>query len=348
MALKMAVPVTVANVVEKSVPIQLQAIGNVEAYSTVSVESQVSGYLDKVYFRQGDEVKKDQPLFLIDPRPFQAALDQAKANLARDEAQAEEAKEDARRYFYLWKHQAGTREQYDQEQATADALSATVAADRAAVETARLNLSWCEIRSPIDGRTGNLILHPGNLIKANDSSGVLITIKQIRPIYADFTLPERYLHELRNEMAAHPIKVMAAIPGQHEPETGRLFFIDNNVDSTTGTFALKGLFENPGERLWPGQFVNVTVTLAVRPHSLVVPAEAVQSGQKGKFVYVVDRKLLAHSRPVTVGESLDGQTVIESGVKAGETVVTDGQLRLFSGARVKIKRPLGGPQSLPS
>ena len=337
------VPVLVAQVVQKTVPIQLHAIGTVEAYSTVSVKSQIDGYIAAVSFHEGQDIRKGALLVQIDPRPYEAALNQAQANLARDRAQLLQASTDERRYGYLLRQGVGSQQQYDQAHANAAALHATVMADEAAVQTARINLGYTKIYSPIDGRTGTLILHPGNLVKANDSSGVIVVINQIKPIYVDFYLPERDLAEVRQYMGGHQLAVEATPKGEPSttrPEFGTLSFIDNAVNANTGTFEMKGLFPNELERLWPGQFVDATLTLSERPDTIVVPSQAVQTGQDGSFVFVVGHDMSVEPRPVMVGDSLDGQTVVQSGLKAGETVVTDGQLRLIPGARVKVKNGL--------
>ncbi len=340
------VPVLVAQAVERTVPIQLKAIGTVEAYSTVSVRSQIDGEIAEIHFREGDDVKKGDLLVTIDPRPFQAALRQAEANLARDRAQLAQAVNDEKRYGYLLEQGVGSREQYDQAHATAEALRGTMMADRAAVQTAQINLGYTEIRSPIDGRAGNLMLHAGNLVKANDAGSAIVVINQIRPIYVDFNVPEKDLGQVRDAMNGHQLAVTARPRSRQADvatEEGRLTFIDNTVNATTGTFELKGLFSNQAERLWPGQFVDVTLTLSEMPDTILVPSQAVQTGQDGSFVFVVAHDLSAQPRPVVVGDSLDGQTVIKRGIKAGETVVTDGQLRLFPGAKVKVKRALDQP-----
>lgn len=340
------VPVLIAQAVLKTVPIQLHAIGTVEAYSTVSIRSQIDGKIAEIHFREGQDVNKGDLLVTIDPRPLEAALRQAEANLARDRAQLAQAVNDEKRYSYLLTQGVGSREQSDQAHATAQALRATVMADQAAVQTAKINLGYTEIRSPIDGRTGNLMLHPGNLVKANDAASTIVVINQIKPIYVDFNVPEKDLDEVRRDMTGHRLAVLVR-PRTRElqaaSESGTLSFIDNTVNADTGTFELKGLLPNATERLWPGQFVDVTLTLSEIPDTILVPSQAVQTGQDGSFVFVVERDMAAKARPVVVGDSLDGQTVIKSGLKAGESVVTDGQLRLFPGAKVKIKSGLDQP-----
>lgn len=343
-----AAPVTVANSVQKSVPVQIRAIGNVEAYNTVSIKAQVNGVVARVHFREGDEVKKGALLFTIDPRPFDAAMKQAEAALAKDRAQARFAGEQVRRYGELLKDGIVTQDQFDQLKANADALDATIAADRAAVDNARIQLGYCYIHSPIDGRTGNLAVKTGNLVKANDVP-VLVTINQINPIYATFTIPEKDLSEIKKYQAMGKLKVEAAIPNDpNPPESGTITFIDNTVDTTTGTIKLKGTFANTGRRLWPGQFVNCVLTLTSLPDAVVVPNRAVQTGQQGTFIFVVKKDKTVESRPVTVALSVGDESVIARGVSAGETVVTDGQLRLVPGGKVEVMRPAGGVSVAPT
>jgi membrane fusion protein, multidrug efflux system len=336
------VPVTVAKVVQKTVPTELDAIGTVEAYSTVSIKSQIDGKIAAVYFHEGQAVKKGDLLVQIGPQPFEAALRQAEADLARDRAQLFQASTNEKRYAFLLKQGVGSQQQYDQAHANAAALRATVMADEAAVQTAKINLGYTKIRSPIDGRTGVLLIHPGNLVKANDAGSVIVVVNQIKPIYVDFYLPESELEGVRHYMGGRQLAVAArpkGNPAGHR-DLGKLSFIDNTVNANTGTFELKGLFANADERLWPGQFVDVTLTLSERPDTIVIPSQAVQTGQDGSFVFVVEHNLSTQPRPVVVGASLDGQTIIERGLKRGETVVTDGQLRLYPGAKVEIKRGL--------
>lgn len=358
-----AVPVTAATVVQKTVPVQIRAIGNVEAYSTIQVKAQVGGELMKVHFSEGQFVKKGDMLFTIDPRSFEAVVNQtqaniqkdaaqvrqAQANLAKDAAQAKNAEVEARRYAELLERGVVSKEQYDQFRTNADALQATLDADKAAINSAeqaiksdqselanaKLQLSYCYIRSPIDGRTGNLMVHQGNLIKANDVP--IVVIDQIEPVRAVFAVPEQQLADIKKYSDAGTLKVQAAIPGQQQPSEGTVSFVDNTVDNTTGTIRLKGVFSNPDRRLWPGQFVNVVLTLAEQTDAVVVPSNAVQTGQDGTFVFVIKPDSTVESRPVVVGRSLDGETVIEKGLNAGEKIVTDGQLRLVPGASVEVK-----------
>src|SRR5579883_1037772 len=359
------VPVTVATAVQKNVPVEVQVIGNVEAYSTISVKAQVTGQLEKAYFHEGDFVKKGDPLFSIDQRPLEAALNQAKANLARDEAalgqaranlacdeaNARYAKAQADRYQQLFEQKIISRDQAEQLRATADAQAQAVAADRATIESAQANigasranvanaevqLSYTSIKSPIDGRTGNVTVKQGNVVTANNME--LLTITQVEPIYVTFAVPESQLTAVKTYMAQGKLPVRAR--PQDDPngeEVGTLTFIDNSVDTTTGTIKLKGTFPNQDHKLWPGQFVRVTLKLTTQQNAVVVPNEAVQTGQNGSFLYVVKQDRTVESRPITVGARVDQDMVIQSGLEPGETVVTEGQLRLAPGSRIEIGR----------
>jgi multidrug efflux system membrane fusion protein len=335
-----AVPILAAKVVQKTVSDTIRAIGRVEAFSTVDVKAQISGQVMQVHFRQGQDVKQGDLLFTIDPRPFEAALEQAQANLAKDRAQYRQAAADEHRYATLLKERVGSRQQYDQVEATAGALSASMQADEAAVQTARLNLEYTEIRAPIDGRTGDLLVHAGNLVKP-DADTAMVVINQVHPVYVDFAIPEQKLPAVREFMAERKLLVQVSLPEQQGPlESGELSFVDNSVDSKTGTINLKGQFANADSRLWPGEFVNTTLVLHEHPGAILVPAQAVQTGQQGSFVFVVQPNMKAEIRPIVIGESIDNQTVVTSGLKPGETVVTDGQLRLIPGATVTIKSGL--------
>ena len=333
------IPVTVAVAQQKDIPLQIRAIGSVQPLATVAVRALVGGQLMNVWFREGDDVARGQRLFTIDPRPYQAALAQAQANLARDEAELRNSQSQAARYGDLVKKDYVTKEEYDKMIAGAEGARAVVAADRAAVETAHLQLSYCDIRSPMAGRTGSLMVHPGNIVHANDTNPLVI-INQINPVYVQFAIPEAQLGELRARgMSNVPVTVMPQ-GGGAAIATGRLSFIDNNVDVTTGTITLKALFDNASRALWPGQYVTVAVTLQDRPNSVVVPSQAVQVGQRGQYVYVVKEDRSVEMRPVKVGEAVNQQSIIESGVAPGETVVTDGQLRLTPKSKVDVKKPI--------
>lgn len=329
----MTVPVTMAAATTKTVPLEVKVIGNVEAYSTVTVRSQVDGQVQTVSFQEGQDVKAGDVLFTMDSRPYVARLAQAEANQARDIAQAKNATAQAERNAELFKSGIISKDQWDTFRTTADALGAAVTADKAAVESAKVDLSYCTIRAPLAGRTGNLMVHPGNEVKSNDTA--LVVINQITPVYVDFSVPEQYLPEIKRYAARGKLPVKATIPqdDQH-PAEGVLSFVNNLVDSGTGTILLKGTFPNPDRRLWPGQFVNVVLTLAERPNAVVVPTQAVQTGQQGQYVFVVKPDQTVELRPVTSGEAVGPDTVIEKGVSPGETVVTDGQLMLFPGAHV--------------
>jgi len=331
------VPVLVATVTEKTVPVELKVIGNVEAYSTVSIKSRLSGQLVQVNFKEGQDVKAGDLLFVIDPRPYEAALRQVEANLARDKALATKAQADAGRYAELIRKQFVSQQDYDQAKATAESLGATVNADQVAVQNAKLNLSYCYIKAPISGRTGSLIAHQGNMIKDNADTAMLV-INQIQPIYVSFAVPEQNLAAVRKFMAAEKIKVEAIIAGQdNAPEVGVLSFIDNTVDKTTGTILCKATFTNESKRLWPGLFVNVVVQLSTQPNAILVSSRAVQTSQEGQIVFVVKPDLTVEIRPVEVGRPIDGDVIITKGLKPGERVVTEGQLRLVPGAKVEIK-----------
>jgi multidrug efflux system membrane fusion protein len=335
-AVSEAAPVTVATVVQKDVPVQLRAIGNVEAYSTVSVKSRVAGQLVGVNFKEGQEVKKGELIFLIDPRPFQAALQQAQANLSKDIAQMKKTEADARRYADLFKRGVVSAQDYDQNRTNFEAMKATVKADEAVVENAKVQLGYCYIYSPIDGRIGKLMVNQGNMVKDNDT--VLVVINQTKPIYVDFSVPQQELPEIKKYMAVEKLKVEAIIPSDRDHKAiGELTFVNNQVDTNTGTILLKGLFPNQDEALWPGQFVNVVLTLTTQPKAVVVPSAAVQTGQQGKYVFVVKPDLTVESRPVTLGNDLGREVVIAEGLKPGEMVVTEGQLRLAPGVKVEIK-----------
>jgi len=369
------VPVVVATVSQRDVPINVDVIGNVEAYSTITVKAQVGGELTKVSFHEGDSVKKGDLLFTIDPRPLEAALSQAQANLARDTAALSQAQanlardtanekyaqDQAKRYHGLFDQGVVSREQADQMASSADALAQTVLADKAAIEsakaqivaskaavdTATVQLSYTTIRSPIDGRTGNIAVKQGNVVAANTTD--LMTITEVQPIYVTFSVPEAQLGEIKRYMGEAKLPVQAAPQSDTSiQETGVLTFIDNSVDATTGTIKLKGTFQNAANRLWPGEFVRVTLGLTTRPHATVVPNQAVQTGQDGQFVYVVKQDRTVEIRPVVTGARVDQELVVDRGLEPGETVVTEGQLRLTPGSHVQVQgnreRPsFGGP-----
>jgi multidrug efflux system membrane fusion protein len=330
------VPVIAEVADKKSVPLQIKAIGNVEAYNTVSVKSQVNGEISEVFFREGQDVRQGKMLFRIDPRPFEAVLRQAEGALARDRAQAKNADEDSKRYAQLSSKGFVAKQEYDRVRTTADALNAVVQADEAAVENARLQLEYTAIMSPIDGRTGAITVEKGNIVKANDVP--LVTINQITPIYVTFSVPEQELANVKRYQASGDLHVEVNIPQSgHKPINGALSFIDNKVNTTTGTIVLKATFPNQDHALWPGQFVDVVMTLTTEKDRVIVPSQALQTGQQGQYVYVIKDDMTAELRVVTPGKLYGDWTVVEKGVAAGEKVVTDGQLRLVPGAKVEIK-----------
>jgi multidrug efflux system membrane fusion protein len=357
-----ALPVEVAPVVQKTVPVQLRIIGNVQAYSTVTLKSRVPGQVMRVYFTEGQDVTQGELLFMIDPRPFEAALKQAEANLerdlahvkqaesnlVRDMAQEKNAKADMDRYRMLFEKGVVARQQYDKFRTDWEALvatveadraaeanaEATVLADRAALENAKLQLSYCSIHSPLEGRTGSLIVQEGNIIKENDAN--LVVINQINPICVSFSIPEQYLGDMKKYMRAGTLKVEAIVPNNEgAPHQGFISFVDNAVDTGTGTIKLKGTFTNKDRRLWPGQFVNVVLKLTQVPNAAVVPSQAIQTGQQGQYVFVVKTDHTVETRSIVSGFTLDNETVVQKGLQPGEIVVTDGQLRLYPGAKVE-------------
>jgi multidrug efflux system membrane fusion protein len=329
-------PVTVATVASRTMPVELQAIGNVESISTVSIKAQISGQLTGIHFKEGDFVKRGQLLFTIERPPFEAALRQAEGTLAKDQAQALNARLDAERYQGLGSAGVASKQQVDAALAASNAMQATVAADKAAVETAKINLEYTSIYSPISGRTGSIGVKVGNLVKANDVP-ILVTINQIEPIYVTFAIPEQQLTELKQYSAQKTLQVNAAPQGSSQHFDGRLTFIDNAVDTTTGTIKLKATFANNQHVLWPGQFVDVNLTLKSQPNAIVIPTAALQTSQQGTYVYVVNPDMTAQPQPVKVAWTVGDETVIASGLQPGQRVVTDGQLRLTPGTKVDIK-----------
>jgi multidrug efflux system membrane fusion protein len=332
-----AVPVSVAKVLKEDVPVEISAVGTVEAYATVVVKAQVGGVLDRVYFKEGKEVKRGDVLFTIDKRPYEALLHKEEANLERDIVNEKNSREEYDRTVALYKKNIESKEDLDNARATAESNKIQLDVDKASVEYARLQLEYCTIYATVDGVTGSLTVNVGNLVQANDTS--LVTINQITPIYIIFSVPEENLSRIRKYMQSkEKLKVLADAPGdESKQETGALAFVDNQIDTNTGTIKLKASFDNRDKALWPGQYVNVTLNLTVQEGALVVPVEAVQTGQNGQYVYVVKADNTVESRAVTQGRTLDGKTVLESGVAEGETIVTDGQLRLSPGSPVEIK-----------
>jgi membrane fusion protein, multidrug efflux system len=337
-------PVLVAKSFTTNVPVQIDPppIGHVTAYSTVTIHSQIQGMISKVHFQEGQEVKKGDPLFTIDPRPSQAALAVARANLMRDRAQLENAKIQFDREQKLLSQKLVSQDDYDTTKASMDELTGTVRADEAAVTNAELNLGFCQIRSPIDGKTGALQAFVGNVVKAPDDT--LLTINQIHPIYVAFSVPEQYLPEIQKQMRSRTLKASVSYENMDgPPPRGELTFVNNMVDESTGTIQLRATFPNQNNALWPGQFVEIKLTLSELTNAVVVPSQAVQTGQNGEYVYVVKSDQTVAQQPISAGIAYEGDTVVKKGLSAGETVVTDGQLRLTPGIKVNIKSSTHSP-----
>jgi membrane fusion protein, multidrug efflux system len=334
---KIPVPVTVAKADAKDVPIELKTNGNTEALSSVFVTAQVAAQLMEVHFTEGQDVKKGDLLFTLDSRSYETMLKEAEAKLANDSAQLTNAIKEVERYGSVVDKGGVSKENHDRITTNAEILKAVVDADKAIVQRAKLNLDYCFIRSPIDGRTGELKVHVGNLIKDNDNANPMVIIRQIKPIYVTFAIPEQYLIELKTSLSKGKLKVFATVPVDgYQTYEGVLTLVDNAVDQTTGTIKLKATFKNETSILWPGQFVNVVLVLGTRENAIVVPSQAVQSGQKGQYVFVVKSDMTVEYRIVTAGKLINSEIVIEKGLTKGETVVTDGQLRLADKSLINI------------
>ncbi len=389
-----AVPVAVADVVQRDVPVQVTAVGNVQGLTTVAVKSQIAGQIVQVHFREGQEVRRGDLLFTIDPRPLEAALRQAQANvtqntaqlrqaeatlvqrraemaqaeanIARDVAQMDNARNQEQRYRELIARELIAREQYDQIRTNSAAMEATVQADRAALENARasaqaaaaaidnaravilageamidnarLQLAYTTIKAPMDGRTGSILVQAGNVVKGNDD-GPLVVLTQVHPIYVSFAVPEQHLADIKRYGAVAPLPVAAYPDRTRPPARGEVTFVNSTVDATTGTITLKATFPNTDNALWPGQFIDVVLTLTTQPNAIVVPTQAIQPGQQGSYVFVVKPDLTVDSRRVEPGRRLERETIVDKGLAAGERIVIDGQLRLRPGTKVEIKTP---------
>ncbi len=331
-----AAPVTVAAVEQRTMPVQLRAIGNVEPYSTVAIKARVDGQIIAVNFREGQPVKKGEVLFRIDPRPFEATLKQAEANALRDAAARDQARSQERRYEELLRKNFVSKEAYAQIRTNAETAEASAQASRAAVENARLNVEYCTISSPIDGYVGKVLLQAGNLVKANDVNA-LVVINQVRPIYVVFAQPEQALGEIRERMSAGALPVRAQAKEGGKASEGALVFIDNAVDPTTGTIKLRGQFANADLALWPGQFVNVILKLYDQKDALVVPSLAIQTGPEGEYVFVVKADSTVEMRRISIARTEGESAVLSAGVRAGEKVVTRGQLGLAPGVKVAVR-----------
>jgi membrane fusion protein, multidrug efflux system len=338
-------PVVVASVDQRNIPIQVQSIGNVEAYQTVQIKSQVNGQIQKIFFREGDEVHSGQLLFQLDERPLQADLEKATAQKKHDEATAENARVQAERYSALEKEGVVSHEVAEQMRTEATAAGSAVEADKAAIDAARVQLQYTDISAPIDARAGALMINLGNLVKANDTP-YLVQLNQITPIYVTFTAPEANLDQVRHYFSSGQLKVLAYPKGSpNDAAVGRLSFIDNEVDTATGTFKLKATFQNKDRRLWPGEFVDVALELSTQKNAVVVPTKAIQMGQQGEYVYVVGNDNTAESRAVKTSGTYQNLTLVSAGLKPGERVIVDGQLRVVPKGKVVVQNSLSGAQT---
>jgi len=333
-----AVPVSVAPVVAKTVPVRLYAIGNVEPFTTVAVKARVDGQIVSVHFNEGDEVRQGQLLFEIDPRPFAAALQQVQANLLRDRALVDRAADQEKRYKELLQKKFISPDAYGQVKTNLDSAAATVRADEAMVASAKLQLDYCSIRSPVTGYAGKIAIQRGNLVKANDT-GPLVTINQVVPIYVSFSVPEQNLSDVRLHQANGDLRVQANIPHVAAPIEGKLIFVDNSADLSTGTIKLKATFPNKDKAMWPGQFVNVALTLYEQQGAIVAPSVAVQNGPTGQYVFVLKADQTVEMRPIKIARTEGDDTIVAGGLKVGDQVVTVGQLRLAPGMRVDTSSP---------
>ena len=340
-AARPAAPVVVASVEQRDIPVQINVIGNVEAYQTVQIRSQVNGQIEHIFFKEGQDVNQGQLLFQLDKRPFQADLEKAIGNLRHDEATAENSRLQAERYTALEKQGVTSREQADLQRAQAKADASAVKADQAAVDAARVQLQYTDIKAPINARTGALMINLGNLVKANDTP-FLVQLNQVTPIYVTFSIPETSLGEVRRYSTSRPLKVLAYPKGQSSPAEGRLTFIDNGVDTQTGTVKLKATFVNKDRRLWPGEFVDAALELSVQKNAIVVPTKAVQTGQQGEYVYVVTADSTAEPRLVKTSGTYQDLTLVADGLKTGERVIVNGQLRVAPNAKVVVQSTTSG------
>lgn len=333
-----AIPVTVAAAQKSNVPVYVRGIGTVQALNTAVIKTRVDGTIVKVSFQEGQDVKEGDPLFQIDPRPFQAVLDQASSNRAQNEAKLKGAQLDLERYLKTSAQGYEPIQRRDEQQARVDALKGQIAADEAVMHSARLNLIYADIRAPFDGRTGTRLVDIGNLVQAAQATS-LISITQIKPIYVNFTVPQDVNEDVRRKQTAGPLVVIAYGGKDRELARGTLSVVDNQIETATGTLRLKATFENADERLWPGQFVNVRLQLETRVDAVTVPQRAIMQGSSGYFCYVARADGTAERRSIEIGAVQDGIAVIDSGVAPGDRVVIDGQFRLSDGARVRVAEP---------
>jgi membrane fusion protein, multidrug efflux system len=342
------VPVVAGTAVARDVPVYADGLGTVQAYNAVTVRSRVDGQIMKVFFAEGQEVKEGDPLFQIDPRPYQAAVDQAVATQQKDEAQLVSAKADLQRFSKLLTGGYQTQQAYDTQKALVGQIEASIKADAAAIDTARLNLGYADIRAPLSGRTGARLVDPGNLIHASDGTA-LVSITQLKPIFVDFTIPQSHLIEIRHNQETAPLAVEALDANATEVlDTGKLTLIDNQVDTTTGTIHLKATFDNARAQLWPGQFVNARLILSTRKGAVTVPATTVQQGPDGYYAYVIKPDQTVERRTLQLDGFQQGQAIVTTGLVAGEKIVVDGQFRLSPGARVQATQSLAQGGAAPA
>ncbi len=333
------IPVTAGATEVKDVPVFVRGLGTVQAFNTVTIKSRVDGQITQVLFREGAEVNAGDPLFLIDPRPYQAALDQAEANLQRDQAQLAGAQRDLERYGKLVGPGFQTRQSFEDQKATVGQLEGSVKADQAAIDNGKLNIEYANVRSPITGRTGARLVDIGNFVQASLATN-LVTVTQIKPIFVNFTVPQSALDDIRLNQAKAPLTVIAYDSDDKTAlATGTLTLINNQVDATTGTIELKATFDNADERLWPGQFVNARLILSVRKGAITVPAQTIMQGPNGAYAYVINPDQTVERRAVDVAATQDGLAVISKGLDRDQTIVVDGQYRLVNGSKIKIVAP---------
>lgn len=329
------VPVTEGIAESKTIPVYVKGLGTVQAYNIVNVRTQVSGQITKVFFQEGQEVKAGDPLFQIDPRPFQAALNQAQANKAKDEAQLRGAQLDLERYSKLLAPGFQSRQSFDQQTATVGQLQGTVQADQAQIDNAQLNLDYALIRSPIDGRTGQRLVDLGNYVQAGQAS--LVSVAQLKPIFVSLTVPQESLDRIRQREKKATLTVQAfASDDKTLLSVGQVTLIDNQIDTATGTIHLRATFQNNDERLWPGEFVSARLVLGEYPDAVTVPAQTVMQGPEGAFAYIITPNQTAERRKVDVALTQDGIAIIDKGISVGEHVVVEGQYRVTNGAKLKI------------
>jgi multidrug efflux system membrane fusion protein len=341
---KPAIPVTVGVAKSQNIPVYVRGLGTVQAFNTVTIKSRVDGQITQVLFNEGQEVKAGDPLFVIDPRPYQATLEQAQGSLQRDQAQLEGAQRDLERYGKLVAPGFQTRQSYEDQKATVGQLQGSVKTDQALIDSAKLNIEYANVRAPIDGRTGARLVDIGNFVQASAATN-LVTITQLKPIFVTFTVPQDALDQIRENQAKAPLTVVAyASDNKTVLATGKLTLINNQVDTTTGTVQLKATFDNTDERLWPGQFINARLIVSVKKDAVTVPSQAIMQGPDGAYAYILKADNTVDRQDVEIGLTQDGIATIDKGLTAGQTLVVEGQYRLTKGSTVKINQPLAQSQ----